>query len=282
MTIWSSTDFPYQCLLDFKRTTNLKAAIHATVRKGDIVLDAGAGSGVLSFFAAQAGARKVYAVEVDRTLAACLTRSIVANNLSHVVEVVHDDIHSANVPDTVDVFICEMMETGLMDEMQVTAINSLRERSIIAPRTRMIPFQYETFIEFGYSDFTFYGFKLLVPQHNWTHYSDGSNGWLSTVFHPHTDPHRIGLVDFQQPIETEVSTTFPLSATSDGLINAVRLSANAHLVKGLVLGATNAMNGDKVIPIDETRVEQGGAYRAEVSYRMGGGLESLQVRLVRE
>ena len=48
MQIWSSTDFPYQCLLDFKRTTMFQAAIQAIVKQGDIVLDAGAGSGILS------------------------------------------------------------------------------------------------------------------------------------------------------------------------------------------------------------------------------------------
>ena len=119
--MWSSTDFPYQCLLDFKRTTAFREAIQAIVKQGDIVIDAGAGSGILSFFAAQAGAQKVYAVEADPFLASCLARSIKANNLSHVVEVVRDDIHSARLPQNVDVFICEMMETGLMDEMQVTA-----------------------------------------------------------------------------------------------------------------------------------------------------------------
>ena len=47
--IWSYTDFPYQCLLDYKRTTAFQAAIQSIVKPGDIVVDAGAGSGILSF-----------------------------------------------------------------------------------------------------------------------------------------------------------------------------------------------------------------------------------------
>ncbi|MDE2179670.1 MAG: 50S ribosomal protein L11 methyltransferase [candidate division NC10 bacterium] len=166
MGIWSNTDFPYQCLLDFKRTITFQAAIQAIVKQGDIVLDAGAGSGILSFFAAQAGAKKVYAVEVNTFLASCLARSIQANHLSHVVEVIPDDIHSAQLPQNIDVFICEMMETGLMDEMQVSAINALRERNIITAKTRLIPFQYETFIELGFTDFNYYGYKVFAPKHD--------------------------------------------------------------------------------------------------------------------
>lgn len=280
MPIWSSTDFPYQCLLDFKRTTTLQAAIRATVRKGDVVLDAGAGSGILSFFAAQAGAAKVYAVEVDQHLSSCLEQSVAINGLGGVVEVVHGDVHSVELPQDIDVFICEMMDTGLMDEMQVTVINSLRERRVLTSRTRMIPFQYETLVEFGYTDFAYYGFKLLVPKHNWTHYADGGSGWLPTAFHPYTEPHRVGLADFQQSIEPAVDTTFPLRAASCGSVNAVRLSARAHLTRGLILGATNALNGDKVIPLDEeVLVEEGRVYKAQVCYRMGDGLNSLQVRL---
>lgn len=280
MPIWANSDFPYQCLLDFKRTTALQAAIRATVRKGDVVLDAGTGSGILSFFAAQAGASKVYAVEVDQHLAECLERSVVQNGLGGVIEVVHGDVHAATLPENMNVFICEMMDTGLMDEMQVTAINSLRERGILSLQTRMIPFQYETYFEFGYTAFDYYGFKLLVPKHNWSHYEDSSNGWLATAFYPHFEPYQSALTDFQRMIDPEVNVNFSLKAKSSGVVNAVRISARAHLTKGLVLGATNALNGDKIVPLTtETRVEEGETYRAHVEYRMGYGLNSLRVSI---
>jgi predicted RNA methylase len=280
MEIWSNTDFPYQCLLDFKRTTTFQAAIQSIVKQGDVVLDAGAGSGILSLFAAHAGARKVYAVEVEPFLASCLARSVRANNLNDVVEVIRDDIQWAPLPENVDVFICEMMETGLMDEMQVPAINTLRERNIITSRTRLIPFQYETFVELGFTEFNYYGYKLFAPKHDWPHMLDRGNGWLPTSFHAHSRPHRVGQFDFRHPIQSGVDTTLAIKVESDGLVNAVRISARTHFAKDLVLGATNALNGDKVLPIEEILLSEGQIARARVTYQMGGGLASFRVRVL--
>jgi predicted RNA methylase len=282
MENWSNTDYPYECLLDFNRTMAFRAAIRAVVKEGAVVLDAGSGSGILSFFAAQAGARKVYAVEVDSFLASCLARSIRTNNLSHIIEVIQGDIHSAELPEGVDVLICEMMETGLMDEMQVTAIKALYERNVLTAETRLIPFRYETFIELGFTDFDYYGFKIFAPKHDWPHYSGRDNGWLPTAFHAISSPYRIGSIDFRQPINSRVDTNLSIKAKNNGLINAVRISARAHLAKGMILGATNALNGDKILPVEETRLTEGRIIQARVSYQMSGGLASLQVRLSEE
>jgi predicted RNA methylase len=282
MEPWSNTDFPYQCLLDVNRTKAFQAAIRAVVKQDDAVLDAGSGSGILSFFAALAGAKKVYAVEVDSFLASCLERSVRANNLGHIIEVIHGDIHSAELPESVDVFICEMMDTGLMDEMQVTAINSLYKRNVITDKTRLIPFRYETFIELGFTNFNYYGFKIFAPKHDWPHYSSAGNGWLPTEFHALSKPHRLGAIDFQRPIESRVDMSLPIKAKNNGVINAVRISARAHLAKGMVLGATNALNGDKILPIDEARLTEGRIIQVGVSYQMSGGLDALQIKLLEE
>ena len=279
MEIWSNTDFPYQCLVDVKRTTAFRSAIQAVVGPGDVVVDAGAGSGILSLFAARAGAARVCAVEVDPFLASCLRRSVHANRLERVVEVIEADIHLAPLPRDVDVFICEMMDTGLMDELQVTALNALRERGVITDRTRLIPFWYDTFVELGYTDFDYYGCKVMAPKHEWPHLGDGGSGWLATAFHPRSGPRRVRSLDLREPIESAVDARLDIPISSEGLVNAIRISARTHLADGLVLGATNALNGDKVLPIDELLLAEGDVAEARVRYRMGGGLSSFRAEL---
>ena len=60
------------------------------MRPGDIVLDVGAGSGVLSMFAARAGAARVYAVE-QTSMAVLAQELVAANRLSDVIEVIQGD-----------------------------------------------------------------------------------------------------------------------------------------------------------------------------------------------
>ena len=55
-------------IADQVRMEAYRKAIHEVVKKGDVVADIGTGSGILAFFALQAGARKVYAIEQNKII----------------------------------------------------------------------------------------------------------------------------------------------------------------------------------------------------------------------
>lgn len=73
---------------DYIRTSTYQKAIlsNMTDFRDKVVLDVGAGSGILSFFAQQAGARKVYAVE-GSSIAKHAEGLVKANKLANVIQV---------------------------------------------------------------------------------------------------------------------------------------------------------------------------------------------------
>ena len=107
------------------------------VRPGDVVLDVGAGSGILSMFAARAGAARVYAVE--RTTVAVLAQELAAaNGFSEVVRVIHGDLMDVELPERVDVIISEWLGGFGIDEGMLVPVIAARDRWL-KPGGIMIP-----------------------------------------------------------------------------------------------------------------------------------------------
>lgn len=74
----------------FDRGLMLREAVFTVVKKGDLVVDAGCGTGIISLWAAQAGARKVIAVDKeDVSIAAILAR---VNGLTSRIEFIQADL----------------------------------------------------------------------------------------------------------------------------------------------------------------------------------------------
>ena len=124
-------------ICDRVRTGAFRRAIDSVVRPGDIVLDVGAGSGILSVFAARAGAARVYAVE--RTSAAVLAQELAAaNGVAEIVQVIHGDIMDIELPERVDVIVSEWLGGFGIDEGMLVPVIVARDRWL-KPGGVMIP-----------------------------------------------------------------------------------------------------------------------------------------------
>ena len=122
---------------DRVRTEAFQRAIESVVRPGDVVLDLGAGSGILSVFAARAGAACVYAVE-RTTVAAVAQQLAAANGAAEIVRVFHGDVTQIELPGRVDVIVSERLGGFGIDEGMLGPVIAARDRWL-KPGGVMIP-----------------------------------------------------------------------------------------------------------------------------------------------
>ena len=124
-------------ICDRVRTDAFRRAIDAVVRPGDVVLDVGAGTGILSLFAARAGAARVYAVE-QTTVAVLAQELAAANGVADIVHVIQGDIMDVELPEHVDVIVSEWLGGFGIDEGMLVPVITARDRWL-KPGGTMIP-----------------------------------------------------------------------------------------------------------------------------------------------
>lgn len=141
---WSLARTHEILLRDRIRTGAYKRAIESNVRSDDTVADLGCGTGVLSFFAAKKGCRKVYAVEKSGIIdeAVKIARS---NGLDKRIIFVKKDIRKFMPKEKVDVLIHEQVGQFLWDEDVVRNIARARRR-FLKKGGLIIPFKIELYI----------------------------------------------------------------------------------------------------------------------------------------
>src|SRR5262249_15120177 len=128
MNQYDGIDVHNLLVTDEVRTRAFRDSIHATVKSGDTVLDVGAGCGILSLFAAQAGAARVYAVERALGATALARRVVAVNGLSNIVTIIEADASRALLPEKVDVIVSEWLGVYGVDENMLAPVLIARDR----------------------------------------------------------------------------------------------------------------------------------------------------------
>ncbi len=134
---FDSTEFHGVLVADTLRNERYRQSIFETVKKGDTVVDIGAGSGVLSFFACQAGAKRVYAIE--RTKIIEIAKAIAeANGLVDQVVFINQDSRKIELPTKADVIISELISKFGVGQNLVDVISDAQRR-FLKPGGKSLP-----------------------------------------------------------------------------------------------------------------------------------------------
>lgn len=114
-------------LADRVRTETYRDAINVTVRPGDIAIDLGCGTGILSLFALRAGAARVYAIDEGPVIE--LARALaVENGVADRIVFLNQSSFDVQLEEKADVILTETMGNTGLDEHIVGAVNDARRR----------------------------------------------------------------------------------------------------------------------------------------------------------
>lgn len=152
------------------------------------MLDVGAGSGILSFFAVQAGAKQVYAIEASN-MATFAQQLVLANNVQDRICVMPGKIEEIELPQKVDVIISEPMGYMLYNERMLETY--LHARKWLKAGGKMYPTEGDLHVAPFTDD------ALYAEQYN------KANFWYQKSFHGvDLEPlHREAMQEyFRQPI----------------------------------------------------------------------------------
>jgi predicted RNA methylase len=227
----------YQMLSDKVRMEAYRDAIFKSVKSGDVVIDLGAGTGLLAIWAIQAGASKVYAIE--KTDAINLAREVAkANNCLSKIEFINDNSMDVELSERVNVIVSETLGSFGIDENTVQFINDARERFLMDDGI-IIPQSIELFVapvddvdtynkidfwrhirDINFSPaFDLFSKKIMIE-------SVSRKGLLSK-------PVNIGSIDFSRYIEPEFKSRTYIQIEKPGTIHGVAGWFSAMLCDGV-------------------------------------------------
>jgi predicted RNA methylase len=255
---WSIGEGVFNCLIDQKRTIAFKKAIENIVREGDVVVDVGTGTGILAMFAVDAGAKKVYAIEYDEHNIKILNKNFELNGYKDKIILICGDARKVVIPEKADVVVCEMIATGLIEELQIPVMNNIlkyakKDASVLLKH-------YDSYVDLVYNKNVFYGKKLNIFRYEYPDIKEAK----SKAF---CERKKIFGVDFSKINKiNKIEKKFKLKITKNGKINGIRISSETIFSNGTFFSYSPAYSFPIIFPIEEIMVKTGNEYLVDISY----------------
>ena len=251
--------FHWVMLNDYDRNAAYRAAI-SRIASGRIVYDLGAGVGPMSYYALTAGARRVYAFEVDPDAYPYLTR---LTRTFPNFRALRTDVTRERLPrEAPELVVCEMWSAWLTEWPMIKTLNRIRRR---AAGVRVIPAR------------AYHCVQLVQARHRAELPIEFAAHAEATLFNDACAVGEMSLpafackTDFQRlvgPVDVGVEIT-PLTT---GTVNAVRLYSYEEVSVGLILPRLQTRADELVRWLPPMRARRGRPIRLRIRHRWDSGL----------
>jgi predicted RNA methylase len=260
------SDLNFNMLNDEERLGKLKQAILKVVKPDHTVIDLGAGTGILSLYAAKK-AKRVYAVELLPYVYSLGKQTFSKHLYSDKIVFFLGDARSIRLPEVADVVICWIVDTALISELQIPVMNhAIKE--LVGNDYQVIPHSFSTQAQ-------------LV---NINYHFDGLEYRLFSIETIHTQKRQTPLskekvfssLNLTQVNALSIEEEFDLLATRNGILNGLKITSIAHLTDNIKLGPTIFSLRPYILPLPEDYpIIKGQKITVTISYKLSGGLGSL-------
>jgi len=226
-------------LADDDRVERFREAIHAVVRPGDVVVDIGSGTGLLAYFACQAGAARVFAIEEGRVVS--LAREIaLINRFADRVEFFNDSSFRVELPERADVLISETLWNFGLGEGLADVLADARR--FLKPAARIVPEAVELHVAAVQSDRCYSMLYDRPADRHGIDFSPLRYYQVNNVQMPHLDadgylgaPAHLLTVRADEPSASDIDASATVAVTTAGVLHGVLGWFRARLSPGVWL-----------------------------------------------
>lgn len=215
-----------------------RKAIFQTVRKGDVVLDLGTGTGIHALFACQAGAKRVYAIESETVIE--IAKTVARDNgYADRITFVYGRSEAVTLPEKVDVIITNTGFIGCMKSLPDACARFLKPGGRVIPDSAALSFvpaaaqQYydDTIATWTKSR---YGLKFdafLPYAANYPHVSHFTGKEFLA------EPVEVSPIDFTKPIPAAYRWRVDFDLERSGALGGLLAWYTFHLADGITMSA---------------------------------------------
>ena len=242
---------------DKKRVETFKKVIRDNVH--GIVYDLGTGSGILASFASE-NSTKIYALEYNPFV---IKKTLKNLEKYDNIELIETDASTFEFKEKPDVVICEMLDTALIDEEQVPVINNvlnyIKEDTLFIPKAVINTIQ-----------------LISADIKHITYYENDKPKYREL-----SEEKEYQNVSFSKYIEPSYKTSIKIKTTSSGKLDAVKLKTYTILSNEICLEPTPMLNPPLLLPVNNIDIKKDEEIIVELSYVMGGGLNTIHTNIRR-